>query len=186
MQLRKNNIDPNQTINYFVHNKIKSGQKCENNEEWANEWLQQYVKNNSRKEEKLYKAFHSIPKYIEVWEQRINKKSAEVKSIKEKVIPIDFSYRMRAKELLEKNRYMTKVPFEELHPEEYKMIVEWFEYKKDLPEYLKGILKYRLTLEEKIEKLLGESIKELILRSQNFIFYFFLVFFFAILMLINL
>lgn len=186
MQLRKKNIDPNQTINYFVHNKIKSGFKCENNEEWAKEWLQQYVRNNSRKEEKFYKACHSIPKYVELWEQRLNKTSPEIKSIKDKIIPIDFSFRLKAKDLLEKNRYVTKIPFEELRPEEYKMISEWFEDNKELPEYLRGILQYRLTIEEKIEKALGENLRDLVLRSQNFVFYLFLGFFLAVLMLINL
>jgi hypothetical protein len=183
MHLRKE--DEYQSIGYFVRQKLRTGEKLTDTERWAKEWLDQYAKKHRNKETMLYNAYHSIPKYVEIWEERLNLRPS-IKTKKAKKLVLDFVFKAKAKELLEKNRFKTLIEFESLKPEEYKMICDWFEKGIELPDYLKGILKYRPTFQEKVEEILGKSINQALVESQNLIFYLFLCYFFMMLMLINL
>lgn len=190
MNLRnEDEIEQYQSINYFVRQKLSSGDEMMDNELWAKEWLEEYVKNNKKIKinERYYNAYHAIPKSVEIWQERMNLKRTELKKqskAKKKVLA--YKFKDRAKELLEINRYKTLIDFDNLQPEEYKMIVNWLEKGKDLPEYLQGIMKYKPTFKEKAEKILGSGIEETLKKGQNYVFYLFIAFFFTMLMLLNL
>jgi len=186
MQLRKEVIDQDQAINYFVREKLKSGAKLTDTEVWAKEWMDIYAKNHKKAEKVLYKTYHNIPKYVRVWEERMNLKSNLPLTKKAKTYALDYAYRDKARELLAKNKCKTKIPFEDLKPIEYKMICDWFEKGIEMPEYLKGVMKFKLTFKENTEKLMGKSIQEAMASSQNVLFFMFFIFFFMMLMLINL
>lgn len=183
MQIK--NEDRVESINYFVRQKITSGAKLTNTELWAKEWLDYYAKNQKKTEQLYYDAYHAIPEYVMTWEKRLNVKNP-LKPPKNKTIIMDFTFKHRAEELLVQNRYKTIIPFNELKWEEYKMICDHFEKGKIMPDYLKGIVQYQPTLEERIEKILGQSIKQAMTKTQNIVFYLFLGFFFLMLMLLNL
>lgn len=182
-------IEQYQSINYFVRQKLNSGEELRDNELWAKEWLEEYVKSNKkiRINERYYDAYHAIPKSVEIWQERMNIKKTEFKKqTKAKKKVLIYKFKGRAKELLEQYRYKTKIDFDKLQPEEYKMIVYWLEKDKELPEYLSGIMEYEPSLRERFENLLGQGIEQTLDKGQNYVFYLFIAFFFTMLMLYNL
>ncbi|MDU9693497.1 hypothetical protein O0Q50_20180 [Priestia aryabhattai] len=186
MQLRKEVIDQEQAINYFVREKLKKGVKLTDTEVWAKEWMDIYAKNHKKAEKILYKTYHNIPKYVRVWEQRMNLQSTLPMPKKAKKYALEHTFKDKAKELLAKNKCKTKISFEDLNPMDYKMICDWFEKGIEMPEYLKGVMKFKLTFKENLEKLMGKSIQEAMAGAQNVVFFLFFIFFFMTLMLINL
>lgn len=187
MQVRKEEVEQYQSINYFVREKLKAGEKLLDSELWAKEWLEQYVEKNKKQDGKnYYKAFHAIPKSVELWEERMNLNPSNPSKRKGPKNALDYKFKRKARTLLEEHRFKTLIAFESLQPEEYKIICDWFENDKELPEYLKGILKYQPTLKEQLTKTFSSKAVQFMEKSQNIFFYLFIGFFFIILMVINL
>ncbi|MGN5650791.1 hypothetical protein [Bacillus sp. Brlt_9] len=182
MGLRKE--EDQQTMDYFVRQKLKSGSKFVDTELWAKEWLDQYAASHKNSEELYYKAYHNIPKYVEVWEEKLNIKDSTINKNTRKIY--DFTHKEKARRLIEQNRYKTKINFNELQPEEYKMICDWLEGKSELPTYLRGILEYIPTFTERFEHFIGKSVEQFQIDLQNKLFYVFIIYFFMIVMIINL
>lgn len=174
-----------QTVDGFVRQRLKAGFTLKDSELMAKEWLETYADDEKNRDILHYEAFHRIPKHVESWrdkasqEEMLKKKAAKARII-------EFRFKKQARVLLNQHNCTTLVNFDDLKAEEYAMIVNWFESKKPMPEYLKGVIKYIPTFKDKIEDALGDSIDKTLEKVVVGSFYLFLSGFFVGLILLNL
>ena len=173
-----------QTVDGFVRQRLKAGFTLKDSELMAKEWLETYANEAKDRDILHYEAYHRIPKHVESWRDKASKEEASrQKAAKERII--EFRFKKQARYLLEQNRYVTIIDFEDLKAEEYAMIVKWFEEKKPVPDYLKGVIKRIPTFKDKVEDMLGDTFDKTFEKAVIGSFYLFMACFFICIILLN-